>query len=75
MRAVLIEVAWCDIVASVWSSGMFPALGGGGFVLKQVNESRRFSIWRQWCSGNISAFQALALGLIPGWRSSKSNPW
>ena len=49
-RAVLIEVAWCDtIVASVWSSGMFPALGGGGFVLKQVNESRRFSIWRQWC--------------------------
>jgi hypothetical protein len=25
---------------------------------------------RQWCSGNIAAFQAVALGSIPGWRKN-----
>ena len=30
--------------------------------------NHEFNEVRQWCSGNISAFQALALDLISGWR-------
>ena len=35
----------------------------GYFFEKQISK-------RQWCSGNIAAFQAVALGSIPGWRKN-----
>jgi hypothetical protein len=47
-------------------AGLFPAEPYGLFPGGLSPRALRFQ--RQWCSGNIAAFQAVALGSIPGWR-------